>query len=297
MDQPAANSPQPKPHNSLGFAFLALIAVGGSAAGVFVYQGMQSKQEKTGMDTSGFDIAEVSPEKALSGPSRVPEKEQSSLGMVAVGNMPSFQTGTNAGKPPAQGGSAGPARPQSIKERAMNAVKEAEKAITKLALDYERRYPSMTQYGREWASKPDLKALTQQFHRDKDPIAFMKGLSNSPSFGGMVKKYATKSEFQGFAKDAMKVAPPGAMEIATEVMNDDATIKKLVDTTMGALGLPPGLLSMAGNDPNKIDQNAIMNSVMGSNPEMQKAMSNPDVQKQLQNNPQLQNSSGKRLGQ
>lgn len=272
-------SPPPR-RSSLGFAFLAILAVGGSAAGVMVYQYMQGRQNPPPADNTGFDIAEVSekPRQVAASAGAPASLAQSSLGMVKTG-MQGLQFGARV--------------TQSAIQRAESTfaelVRQGEAKIQSMAERYTKQHPVIGQYGKEWMSYPDLKKLNDDYMRDHDPGKYLRGLAASKNFGAMVKKYAPQGPVQGFVKEALKVAPPGAMDAAMSFLNEDKVIKQMVDNVAGALGLPPGLLGSVdtnGAEP-KVDQQAVMGSLMNNNPEMKKAMENQEVQKSL-NSPETQ---------
>lgn len=265
----------PPPRSSMGFAVLAFLAVAGSAVGVFVYQHFQGG-ERPATDLSGFDISQTSetppPGSSRPGPlaDGPPGRPESGLGMVRTG-MTGMQFGAKG--------------PQTQKEKADGNFSELcrnnEAKMRTLAQKYTRQYPAIARYGRDWMSYPDLKKLNDAYMRDHDPIKFLRGAAASPNFGQLVKKYATEPAIQSFVKDAMHQAPAGALSAAMDFLNQEGGLKSVVRNVAQALGLPTSLLDAAGSDPSKIDQKAVMDSVMKNNPDIQKAMGNQDVQKAL----------------
>ncbi|MBI5630939.1 MAG: hypothetical protein HY921_08655 [Elusimicrobia bacterium] len=261
-----------EPRSSFGAGVLAALAIAGSALGALIFQHLQNRQ--AGLDKTGFDISETSqaPRRAASS-SASATPAQSGLGMVKTG-MPGFSLGLKAPPPAARKAAA------SVTELA----RANESRIRGLAMAYTKRYLVIAQYGRDWMSHPDLKKLNDDYMKDHDPVKFMRGLASSRNFGAMVKKYATKPEVQAFTRDAIKNAPGQLISAASEFLNEDKVVKKLVDNVAQSLGLPTGLFSWGGGDSEpKVDEKAVMNSVMQGNPDLQKALGNPEVQKRLQN--------------
>lgn len=247
--------------------------------GVALYQHSQNAQEHPLADTSGFDIARVESSPSLAATPMPAPRQESGLGMVKSG-LPGIQFGQKAEPSP---------RVQA-ESSFTQLCRASETKVRALAEAYTRRYPIIAAYGREWMSYPDLKKLNDDYMRNHDPVAFMRGVSVSKNFAAMIKKYAVQPPIQQFVKDGIKQAPPGMTAAAMGFLNQDGKVKGFVDNVAQNLGLPPNLFSGgSSNEPPKIDQNAIMGSIMKGNPEMQKALSNPDVQKSL-NSPDVQKS-------
>lgn len=264
--EPAA--PQaPAPRSDWGWALLALLVVGAAGGGALVYQLMQSGEAPP--DAAGFDVQETAEGPRSNYQPLAQKRDESSLDMLKSG-FEKVQFGRAAtGAPP---------RATVIKDL----VVKTEKIIEALAIRYTRQYPVIREYGKEWMSQPDLKKLNDDYFIDHDPVKFMRGLAASPSFPKLLKKYAGYGEIQSFVKDAVKSAPRGSVEEAMKIVNEEKTVKQLVDNVAQSLGLPVGMLAgaMGGGGP-KVDEKAIMGSILGSHPDMQKAMDNPDVQRQL----------------
>lgn len=279
MDQPGAAPPAPQ-RSSWGIAILALLVIGGSALGVLVYQAMQGGEAPVA-DTTGFDLAETAPgtgpapSGAASAVTADPSQAgaSSSLGMVQTG-LPGMQIGGRAKQPPGQ----------KAKTKFTDLVRQGEARMRALRQKYEQQYPVIRQYQQDWNSYPDLRKLRDDYRANHDPVAFMRGLAESKNFGTMVKKYAGQAPVQAFVKDAIKQAPSGFMSAAMDYLNDEKVVRKVVDNVGSALGLPPGLLGSSGSQP-QVDEKAVMDSVMKSNPDLQKALDNPAVQKNLPNQP------------
>ncbi|MBI5201903.1 MAG: hypothetical protein HY925_09985 [Elusimicrobia bacterium] len=120
-------------------------------------------------------------------------------------------------------------------------------------------------YVKEWNSTPELKALKEQWHKNYDPIAFLKGVAGEPKFFSLLAKYGRSTEFVSVLKDDMKVVSPQAMDEANKVLSKDSTIKILVDKVGGAMGVPLGAW-LGGKPPSQDD---IIKSMLKNNPGLQ----------------------------
>jgi len=262
MDEPAAPPPR---RSDWPLILLAVGVVAASGVGALLYSRSQSQARKGFIDSSGFDLdkADAGPAAPMTPGATQAPKAQSGLGMV-TGSLPGMRVG-------AQGGGAAALSPkQAAAQNFTQSCRGSEGAIRALAEDYTRRYPVIQQYGRDWMSYPDLKRLNDDYMRDHDPVKFLTGLAASANFPKLVKKYATSPEIQAFAKDAVSRAPGQVMSAGMDLVAADGAIKQIAESVVSALGLPPGILAAASGG--KIDQNAVMNSVIGSNPELQKAL-------------------------
>ncbi len=208
-----------------------------------------------GADDAGFDVNEVAQGQATSG-GPVARRQSSSLGMV--------QGGSEYAQPQSRGPAAAPNPTDKLKDPSFAQLyKDFEKKITAMVVEYEKKYPILTQYGKEWVSHPDLRKLRDDYRKDHDPAKFIKGLVNAPNFGGMVKKYAGQPPFTSFAQDAFKQAPPEVMSAATEFLTKEDTAKNLVRDTMQSMGMPIGVAAMIAGDSNaKIDSGQIMGQAL-----------------------------------
>lgn len=245
---------------------LAFLAIGGSAAGVLVYQHLQN-QRKPAMDVSGFDLAQTTAGTTRT-QSHIPAPQsRSGLNMIKTG-IPGMQFGAKAVQNVAR----------KVEGAFVEICRANEAMVRALAQRYTRQYPIIRQYGRDWMSYPDLKRLNDDYMRGHDPVKFLNGLVVSKNFGKMVTKYAAQPPIQSFVKETIKQAPPEALSAATDFLNEEKNVKALVDNVAQSLGLPPGILGASGS---KVDEKAVMNSVLKSHPDLQKAMGDQDVQKTL----------------
>ncbi len=266
------DAPPPRRSSAL-WTLLAVGVVAASGIGALVFSRNQKRAQRSSIDTSGFDLdrADAPAPEAAPAAQAAAAQPQSGLGMV-TGAAPGMHFGKTV------------ARPESRRRQAGQTFSQGcwshQAQIGALAAAYTRRYPVIAHYGRDWMSYPDLKKLNDDYFRDHDAAKFLRGLAASPNFPKLVRKYATAPEIQGFVKDAMRQAPSALMASGLDLAGQDGTIKSIVSSVAQALGLPMGLLA---SDPGKIDQKAVMDSVLSNNPQVQKALdANPALQQQLQ---------------
>jgi len=247
--------------SSTGLAFLAVLAIAGSAIGVMIYQ--LSQREKPAADASGFDLAQTPESHSAAGGQSAapgPAQTQSGLGLLQTGGLGQLQFGA-AGKTP---------RPadQKTEQDFTAAVRRAEAKAIALAQAYTARYPAIAQYGRDWMSYPDLKKLNDDYMRDHDPIAFLRGLARSQNFGRLMAKYAGTPAIQSFVKESITRAPGEVAMTSTSLLQEDSLIKSVVAHVVSALGLPPAMTAgiLGGG---KVDQNQVMGNIIQDNPGLQ----------------------------
>jgi hypothetical protein len=149
--------------------------------------------------------------------------------------------------------------------------------VENLGVKYTQRYPIIKQYGRDWMSYPDLRKLNDDYMRDHDPVKFLRGLATSRNFGTMVKKYAAEPTVYSFVKEAIRATPADLVGAALDYLREDKIARGLAENVSRALGLPPGLLGTSGAKP-KVDQQAILDSVIKNRSDLQKQLQNPSPQ-------------------
>ncbi|MBI5239772.1 MAG: hypothetical protein HY926_04810 [Elusimicrobia bacterium] len=260
------------PRSSKGAAILAVLAVAGSAVGVTIYQ--LSQKEKPTVSATGFDIAKTQENRAAADgtlPQRGgPAPDRTMLQTEDMGAMRFGEGGSSAPQQAARKGA------DSFTE----ACRKSEGKVQAMAVAYTKRYPSIAQYGRDWMSYPDLKKLNDDYARDRDPIAFLRGVAGSKNFAKLMVKYARDPALQSFVKEAVAKAPGDVTSSAMSLLKEDAVIKKAVINVADALGLPPALTAgvLGGG---KVDEQQVMGQVLqGSG--LQGAMQDPNVQKAMQ---------------
>ncbi|OGS35920.1 MAG: hypothetical protein A2506_05175 [Elusimicrobia bacterium RIFOXYD12_FULL_66_9] len=260
-----------------GAIFVAVV-VAGSAVGVLGWHLLSNRGEES-MDNAGFDL-EKTPEGVPPAPvAQQPEDApQSSLG--------SFEE--DAGIRVANGSSSAQKSGDSPSRMAQKKKEESRLGFAKAARKHEAsvrgfaermtaRYPVIRQYGKDWMGYPDLKKLNDDYMRDKDPVKFLLGVSQSQNFGKMMKKYAGSPEVREFAIAAVKESPLELKAATADLLGNDRVVKDIVMNVAKGLGLPPSITGAIESadpskvDPAKIDQSKVMTDMM-NNPEMQKVM-------------------------
>ena len=250
---------------------LLLLAVGGSAIGVVGWHLLSNRNP--GIDTAGFDMSTTPDRPSFPGSatSAVEPEFQTSLGMVKGGA--GISVAGSGSSTPRPSGSAGAASP---KEDAALTFKDAaskyENLVSRFVRRMEAKHPSITRYGRDWAASPELRALRDQYWKDKDPIKFAYGITRSNDFGKLVNKYGRDPGIRDALLTGVRESPPSLMAAAGGVMKSDRIAKDLVMTILKAAGLPASMAGMVdGSDTKPPDKNQILADVMKSD-DMKKAM-------------------------
>lgn len=227
---------------ALAAAVVLLSAVAG-----LIYQSRSAREGP--LTSSGFDLSAVAPPPAAAS-GAAQQASRSGLGMVL--SLPGMSFGAAAaGAAPTQPAARTPQAPPSDVQAA---VRETEGPVSALAMEYTRNYPVIRAYGRDWMSHPDLKKLNDDYMRRHDPVAFLIGLAQAPSFPPLVKKYAAAAPFRYFVLDGVKRAPPDALQTAFDYVGADARMKTLVDGVSRSLGFPPDAFAQAaGGQAVKLD--------------------------------------------
>jgi hypothetical protein len=242
------------------------IAVGLVVGGVVIFVTADNSQPAPAPSASGFDVTELPKTQAPEGLSAaLPPQQPSSLSMV-----PKLGLGAQTAAAPAQAAPSAAAGPlEQAADGFRQAIRASEKTLGDLARDYTRRYPAIARYGRDWMSYPDLKKLNDDYMRDHDPIAFLRGLSASPSFPKLLSKYAGEPAIRGFVQDAVTKAPAGAVGASMNYLNQDQTLDGFVQGVAGKVGLPAGLLqasNAAVSGPNPPDVRKLAEDAMKGMP-------------------------------
>ncbi|MBI2387078.1 MAG: hypothetical protein HYV14_13890 [Elusimicrobia bacterium] len=262
---------------------LVFIAVGGSAVGVAGWHLMSNRS--AGLDTSGFDMS-AAPDPAQSaappsfpapGPADPAPAQQTSLGMVK-GDAGMRVAGPGASTPKPAGASGATPNPTDPRQAAALNFKEAalknEKIVAAFVRRMEKKHTSITQYGRDWAASPELRALRDAYWKDRDPLKFAYGLAKSNDFSKLVKKYAGDPGIRDALVTGIKEAPPSLTAAIGGVAQNDGVAKSLVSTVIKAVGLPASLTGfLDGGEAKAVNRDQVMSDIMNSE-DMKKAMKN-----------------------
>lgn len=259
-------------------AIVVGIAVAASFVGVIGWY-LLSNRGGAVLDTSGFDMASAPESARPAAPAPAADAAAPASGLSMLQSDPGLRVASPGASNPtgAKPGDQSAADDSGAKSSPAASFKEASIKHTRAVYAYgrkmEAKYPSLTQYGKDWNSYPDLKALKDQYWRDRDPVKFMYGVSKSDNFGKMVSKYAKDPGVRAFIMDGVKEVPGELMGSAAQLFQNDGLVKNLVGTVATGLGLPKSMLSvLGGSDAAKPpDANQIMSGIM-SNPELQKSM-------------------------
>jgi hypothetical protein len=251
---------------------LVALALSASAAGVLAWHLIANRSHNQ-IDTSGFDLtATPDSRRRPIVVNTTPDPNQSSS-LVMLKSDPGVRVAGSGSTPaPSAAAKTSPKEKASLSLR--NSMIKNERFIEAFGRRMEARYPSIGNYGRDWAAAPDLRALRDQYWRDRDPIKFAYGLAQSKSFGRLIKKYAADPGVRAFVMEGVKQAPADLLGAAGQVFQNDRVVKDLVKGVTSSLGLPPSLTAFLGDDNAKApDQNQVLSEIMQS-PEVQKAMQN-----------------------
>ena len=253
---------------------MVVLALSASAVGVLAWH-LISNRSHNQIDTSGFDITAAPDSRRRPAPGSTVADPGQSSGLSMLKSEPGVRV-AGPGSTPAPSGApkASPKEKASLSLRA--SMIKNERFMDAFGRRMEARHPSIRQYGRDWAAAPDLRALRDQYWRDRDPIKFAYGLAQSKSFGKLIKKYAADPGVRAFVMEGVKQAPADLLGAAGQVFQNDRVVKDLVKGVASGLGLPASLTAFLGDDNAKApDQNQVLSEIMQS----------PDVQKALQNQP------------
>jgi hypothetical protein len=278
MGEPQPTQPAAKPQRSKLSLLLLILAIGGSAIGVYIYQTIQANR-KTQLDASGFDVAQtLDRPAALPAASGAPGQDQSNMMTVQTG-LPGMHFSRSSNSSPA---AAAEDKGKKAAEDFTELCRANETKVRNFAIAWTRKSVVLQAYGKEWMSYPDLKKLNDDYMHNHDPVSFLRGLAQSDNFSTMVKRYAGQPDIQHAAQEGMKQAPPELFNSALAYANKDNIIKTMVDKVGQSLGIPPGVMGSAAGG-GQVDTSKVMDSVLSANPQMQQMMqNNPELQKQVQ---------------
>lgn len=275
-------SDEPQHKTSRFGVILVCVAVGGSAIGVLGWHLLSNRGG--GIDTSGFDMssepvsARPAAPAAAARPAYNPDAAPSaSLGMVK-GEAGITVVGPGASTPKPAGSSGATPNPSNPRDAAALSFKEAalqnEKFVDAFVRRMEKKHPVLTQYGKDWTASPELRALRDQYWREKDPIKFAYGLAKSNDFAKLIKKYGTDPGIRDVLISGIKEAPPSLTGAVSGVFQNDSVVKNLATTVIKATGLPPSLTAfLDGGDAKPASRDQMMSDIMNS-ADMKKAMQN-----------------------
>jgi hypothetical protein len=271
-------SDEPRHQTSRAGKLFVLLAVGGSAIGVVGWHLLSNRN--AAIDTSGFDMS-VAPDSErpaaprLNRPAAVEtaaapgEVVPNSIGMVKGGDGIMTAGGRPAPKPAAPQADGAAQEAASPKEEAALSFRDAaiknEKLVDAFVRRMEAKHPSIKQYGKDWVASPELRALRDQYWRDKDPLKFAYGMAKSGDFGKLIKKYAGDPAMRDVLMSGIKEAPPSLMGAVAGVLANDQVAKDLVTTVTKAFGIPASVTGVMDGDGSKApDANQVMSEIMTS---------------------------------
>jgi hypothetical protein len=245
-------------------AILVALLVGGSAAGMIGWYLRTNRAARPMMDGDGFDLSAASqPGRAASVASVSPAPGRPISGLALMTGGAGVRI---AGSDPsdAKAGADVPAEEASKKEQARADFRERwrehEADLRALAEKMGDKYPIIDQYENDWMSHPDLKKLTEDYYlHGHDPVAFLMGLAQAPSLGGIVKQYAGSPWIMDFVSQGIKETP-ALTSSALGVISNDPIAKSLVTSVTSGLGMPPSVTGMINGGGKKPEISDTMNT-------------------------------------
>jgi hypothetical protein len=241
-------------------SYAGLLAIAVLAISAFVGWRFYSERNASTIDTGGFDISAApqsrpAPPAETSAPS-APAAPASGLDFMKVDEE--IRGGPPRPRPEAaaSGTASAPAPARTLAQTRQEftaLARRHENVVRRFAERMTAQSPVIMQYGKDWMSHPDLKNLTIGYWRTRDPIAFMAGLSRSPSFPLLVKQYAGQADIRTFIVVGLtKEAPHDLVSVGLDLMRDDPSLKATITQVGMGVGLPPGLAAALGaRDPKK----------------------------------------------
>ena len=267
----------PRRSGRFGGIFVAVVTAG-SAVGVIGWY-LKTNQTGPSIDTSGFDLsaAPQTPKPHPLLPNSAAPAQPDSLSMMKGDSGVRI---VDANAPATRNAPAGTAAKEQSRLNFTEQARKHEADVRWFAERMTKKYPLIRQYGKDWMSHPDLRSLTNNYWRNRDPMAFIAGLSKAPSVGAMVKRYAGAPEILDFVTEGMKEAPSELTSSALDVLSNDGVVRNLVANVANGLGLPPSVTSMiAGSGgPSKPDSKRAVNDMMMKNSAAKDALQQQDPQ-------------------
>ena len=149
----------------------------------------------------------------------------------------------------------------------VNKMKEVAEKLVELSKNPETLAAANQSYS-------ELRALRDQYWKEKDPLKFAYGLARSKDFAKLIRKYGNDPGIRDVLISGIKEAPPSLTGAVGGLFQNDNAVKGLVNTVVKAVGLPASLVGfLDGGDSKPPDQNQVMSEIMNSD-DMKKAMKN-----------------------
>lgn len=252
----------------MGAALVALV-IGGSAVGVLGWYFMVNRKGIE-IDTHGFDVSQVTPQKAPIAGSGSVSQPVNSMMIRADSGIRIIDPNSSAARTAQTPATAG--QKTDSKDGFTKSARKYESNVRDYAMRMTKKYPSVRQYGKDWMSYPDLRKLNDDYMRNHDPVAFMAGLSQSKNFGALVHKYAADPGLRAFVIDGVQQAPSELMASAGDALQGNGVMKNLVMNVANAMGLPPSMTAIIGGTMNTADPTKMASGLVNGNPQLQKAL-------------------------
>ncbi|MCX5788779.1 MAG: hypothetical protein NTX64_09795 [Elusimicrobia bacterium] len=249
-------SPEPPERSSAVIGLVMTVLLCGAAIAFFIYYEHRSEE----LPSQGLDMAEA----PTPDPSPAAGPGGAAFG-IAPAARPSNLTPIKGG--PALGAPASGNPRVRAQQTLADVVRPHERFFADLTNKYIAKYPVFQQWGKEWITYPDLHQATKDYWKYHDPVRFAFQIAGSKNLGAMISKYSGHTELQAFLRDAIAGAPKDLVKAGVDYLEKDSNAVALVKRFAAAAGLPPSIL--AGFTGGHVDQQAVMNEIMQSNPALQ----------------------------
>lgn len=184
---------RPRGHKVEAVILLILLADVGIA--VFAWHLYQSR--KSSVDSSGLDLSkapEISQPLRLP-PESLPPEPRSSMQYLIPDRRP-VRGPAPSGQEPSQAGAGrggGASGPQdAVVTKALRVYYGLKKSPRF------RGSRAIAEWQKEFLSYPDLKAINDEYQKDRDPLRFLAHMARSPNFQGMALKYLSHPDLRQF---------------------------------------------------------------------------------------------------
>lgn len=221
---------------------ILLLDVGLLIWGWHLYQRRQESLDDAGLNFSRAPEPSAAPavpadagpkEDPLSGIDRYVKKEALPAVSTRTAPSPAAAPGQAPGGRPALAAPSAPASPEM--KRKMDRAADAY-----FALKNQPRFKNskvVQEWKKDFLSHADLKALNDQWRKDKDPLKFVMGMVRSPNFHKMAAEHLVKKDMRDFISEM--AGNKAVKESASTFMTDES-----VATAAKAFGLMGGVPTM-----------------------------------------------------
>lgn len=245
-------SPPKSPLGPMLLIVILLLDVGLLVWGWYIYQSRKPQYSGAGLDFSRPPTPSETPApRAL--PTQADPSKDWDITKNIVQDEEGFDPSPSASVPGTPGAAGRPSAPRpagapgsipspSGQCRPQTREKVSRAASVFFALKKDPRFRDskvIREWKRDFLTYPDLRAVNDQYRKDKDPIRFLVGMFRSPNFVAMVKKYAATPDAQDFLKAmASSEVVVGSAKDFFKDYNMEAAVRHLPIPGADKLGAP-----------------------------------------------------------